>query len=94
MSRINGLLDLVGGLMSKSLHNYTVATLLILEAVSVATVLICPNAIRLDMAKDVGVVLLGALGIVGGVHYGKERARLGVPGYGNGGGDPPARLGE
>jgi hypothetical protein len=62
------LLDYVGGLMSKNLHNYSVASLLVLEWVVVMAVLVFPDSTRLEIAKDVGVVLLGALGIVGGVH--------------------------
>jgi hypothetical protein len=63
-----GWLDRLAAMLGKRLHNYTIATLLLLEAVCVIVVLVFPQDTRLAMAKDVGTTLLGALGIVGGVH--------------------------
>jgi len=54
--------------MKNSMHLYAVAALLLLEFGAVITVMILPDQIRLDMAKDVGTVLAAAFGIVGTIH--------------------------
>ena len=56
------------GAMSSQLHNIAIVTALLVWAGVVVSVMIWPHAIRLDMAKDVGVVVMALLGIVGGTH--------------------------
>lgn len=77
--------------MKGNLHNYGVASLLALEWVVVLWVMIAPQDLRLQMAKDVGTVLIGLLGIVAGTHGAKAVA---TTWKGNGGspgtGAPPA----
>jgi len=58
----------LSGAMSSQLHNVAIVISLLVWAGAVVSTLIWPASIRLDMAKDVGVVVMGLLGIVGGTH--------------------------
>ena len=70
--------DWIAGAMSSQMHNFSIFICLTVWAGAVVSVLMSPHPLRLDMAKDVGVVLMGLLGIVGGTHA--YKAARGVEG--------------
>jgi len=57
----------------KKVHLHVLVMVALLEAAAVLATLIFPNPVRLEMAKDVGIVLMGVLGVVGTVHAAKKR---------------------
>lgn len=62
------MIERVNHILSNNLHNYALCLVLVLEAACVIIVLLFPNDIRLQMAKDVGGLVAMVMGIVGGVH--------------------------
>jgi hypothetical protein len=64
----------LNALLSDNLHNYIIVGLFAAWIATLAIALYDPT--RLEILKDVGMTLLGALGIVGGVHAGKEGMKI------------------
>jgi hypothetical protein len=68
---ISKFMERVHGAMSSQMHNYGVLVTLGIWAVAVVSTLLWPQQTRLEMAKDVGIVVLGWMGIVATGHVTK-----------------------
>lgn len=62
------MLSFVHDSMSSQMHNYGVLVTLTVWTACVLSTLVWPDPVRLDVTKDVGIVVLGWMGMVAGAH--------------------------